>query len=106
MFEKRRILTTNLKEAFLLLSFHHRLESLHINVIRDQTLPDEHLYGRCGYLSALLFVQHHLGADKVDREVIIKVTLTVIFVLLYHHNCIFSIILSLAVLSETVAADN
>ncbi|PVD30461.1 hypothetical protein C0Q70_09727 [Pomacea canaliculata] len=51
-----------------------RLESMHINVIRDQTLPDEHLYGRAGYLSALLFVQHHLGMDKVDREVIIKVT--------------------------------
>ncbi|KAL8621295.1 hypothetical protein ACOMHN_008120 [Nucella lapillus] len=51
-----------------------RLEAMHINVIRDQTLPDEHLYGRCGYLSALLFVQHHLGSDKVDREVIVKVT--------------------------------
>lgn len=46
---------------------------MHINVIRDQTLPDEHLYGRCGYLTALLFVQHHLGADKVDRELIVKV---------------------------------
>ncbi|KAK7110912.1 glutathione S-transferase LANCL1-like [Littorina saxatilis] len=51
-----------------------RLEAMHINVIRDQTLPDEHLYGRCGYLTALLFVQHHLGADKVDRELIVKVT--------------------------------
>lgn len=55
-----------------------RLESMHINVIRDQTLPDEHLYGRCGYLTALVFVQHHLGTDKVDREVIVKVTRAII----------------------------
>nr|KAG5705127.1 hypothetical protein BaRGS_030844 [Batillaria attramentaria] len=47
---------------------------MHINVIRDPTLPDEHLYGRAGYLTALLFVRSHLGMDKVDREVIVKVT--------------------------------
>lgn len=51
---------------------------MHINVIRDQTLPDEHLYGRSGYLSALLFVQTHLGKDKVDREIIVKVSFVLV----------------------------
>ena len=41
--------------------------------MQDESLPDELLYGRVGYLFALLFVQHYLGKDTVDQNVILQV---------------------------------
>ena len=39
----------------------------------DPSLPDEVLYGRAGYLFALLFVQQHLGTEKISRDIINQV---------------------------------
>lgn len=39
----------------------------------DPSLPDEVLYGRAGYLFSLLFVQQHLGAEKIDLGIINQV---------------------------------
>ncbi|XP_049860909.1 lanC-like protein 2 [Schistocerca gregaria] len=36
-------------------------------------LPDEILYGRAGYLSALLFVNKHIAPDTIDGETVRKV---------------------------------
>lgn len=36
-------------------------------------MPNEHLYGRAGYLAAVMFVQKHLGADSIKKEVIASV---------------------------------
>ena len=49
--------------------------SLHKAVCEDPSLPDELLYGRAGYLYALLFVQGHIGSDTIDSEIIHKVKL-------------------------------
>lgn len=43
------------------------------DVCSDRSLPDEILFGRCGYLSSLLFLQQHLGHDIVHNETISKV---------------------------------
>uniref|UniRef100_UPI00358EE1EE lanC-like protein 2 isoform X2 n=1 Tax=Myxine glutinosa TaxID=7769 RepID=UPI00358EE1EE len=40
----------------------------------DSDLPDELLYGRAGYLYALLFVQAKLGPDAVPKDKIIEVS--------------------------------
>ncbi|XP_045168862.2 lanC-like protein 2 isoform X2 [Mercenaria mercenaria] len=50
-----------------------RLVGLQKDVCRDPSLPDELLYGRAGYLYALLFVRAHLGDDSISTEVIHKV---------------------------------
>jgi len=51
-----------------------KLVSLSDNVCGgDPSLPDEVLYGWAGYLFSLLFAQKHLGADKIDHEIINKV---------------------------------
>ncbi|KAI1889014.1 hypothetical protein AGOR_G00174690 [Albula goreensis] len=42
-------------------------------VSSDSELPDELLYGRAGYLYALLFVNKEMGADTVDEATISKV---------------------------------
>ncbi|OWF39348.1 lanC-like protein 1 [Mizuhopecten yessoensis] len=55
-----------------------RLEAMHDGVCSDRNLPDEILFGRAGYLSALLFVQHHLGADTIDNSIIYKIFQSVI----------------------------
>lgn len=39
----------------------------------DAEMPDELLYGRAGYLYALLYVNKEIGADTVDESTIIKV---------------------------------
>ncbi|GFS00437.1 LanC-like protein 2 [Elysia marginata] len=42
-------------------------------VCSDGSLPDEILYGRCGYLSALLFLQQNIGDDCISKELIAHV---------------------------------
>lgn len=39
----------------------------------DPSLPDEVLYGRAGYLFSLLFVQQHLGTEKINHDIINQV---------------------------------
>lgn len=39
----------------------------------DSEMPDELLYGRAGYLYALLYVNKEIGADTVDESTITKV---------------------------------
>lgn len=39
----------------------------------DSDMPDELLYGRAGYLYALLYVNQQMGADAVEQDVITKV---------------------------------
>ncbi|KAK7494624.1 hypothetical protein BaRGS_00014022 [Batillaria attramentaria] len=41
--------------------------------VKDPRMPDEHLYGRAGYLAALMYVQTQLGQDAIHREVVVKV---------------------------------
>ncbi|KAK2156084.1 hypothetical protein LSH36_222g03052 [Paralvinella palmiformis] len=50
-----------------------RLFSRGQDVVEDRSLPDELLFGRVGYLFALNFVQHHLGSDCVDQDLLAKV---------------------------------
>ncbi|KAK3108649.1 hypothetical protein FSP39_012525, partial [Pinctada imbricata] len=51
-----------------------KLILLHQRVIEPGSrIPDEILYGRSGYLYALLFVQKHLGKDEIDSSLIVKV---------------------------------
>ena len=52
-----------------------RLEQMHDIVANDPSVPDEHLYGRAGYLAAVMFVQSHLGEDVVRAQTIQKVHL-------------------------------
>ena len=42
-------------------------------VCDDPSMPDELLFGRVGYIYALLFVQQHLGEGKLDGSLILKV---------------------------------
>ena len=51
-----------------------RLLSLSQHVLTDPSLPDEVLYGRSGYLLALLFVRRHLGEDAVPQEIVRRVS--------------------------------
>ncbi len=39
----------------------------------DSEMPDELLYGRAGYLYALLYINKEIGADTVDESTITKV---------------------------------
>ncbi|XP_060606070.1 lanC-like protein 2 [Ruditapes philippinarum] len=50
-----------------------RLIGLQNAVCTDPSLPDELLYGRAGYLYALLFVRTHLGNDSINTDVIHRV---------------------------------
>lgn len=59
-----------------LLCFSIRLLQLQRSVLSpDSDLPDELLYGRAGYLYALLYVNKEIGADTVDEDTITKVRL-------------------------------
>jgi len=49
------------------------LEALHEHVCDDVYLPDELLYGRVGYMYALLFVESQLGLNKVNKDIVLKV---------------------------------
>ncbi|KAM3849642.1 lanC-like protein 2 [Diretmus argenteus] len=44
----------------------------------ESELPDELLYGRAGYLYALLYVNHELGADTVDDGTVNKVVMAIV----------------------------
>lgn len=48
-----------------MLIFLHSLLHLHK---ADPRVPDELLYGRMGYLSALIFVNKHFGEEKIPRS--------------------------------------
>ena len=50
-----------------------RLVGLSDQVCHDSSLPNEVLYGRAGYLYSLLYVQSHLGKEKINSTVIDKV---------------------------------
>ncbi|XP_072179333.1 lanC-like protein 2 [Diadema setosum] len=49
-----------------------KLEGLH-RMVLDSALPDELLYGRVGYLYALLFLQKNLGEGYINPDLIDKV---------------------------------
>lgn len=55
-----------------------RLEELCPLVCDDPSLPDELLFGRVGYIYALMFVQHNLGEGKLNHALIVKVAQCVI----------------------------
>ena len=44
-------------------------------VCDDPSMPDELLFGRVGYIYALLFVQQYLGEEKPDSSLILKVSI-------------------------------
>ncbi|XP_074549623.1 lanC-like protein 2 [Halichoeres trimaculatus] len=44
----------------------------------DSEMPDELLYGRAGYLFALLFINKEIGANTVDEETITKVVTAIV----------------------------
>uniref|UniRef100_A0A3Q2CUZ8 LanC lantibiotic synthetase component C-like 2 (bacterial) n=1 Tax=Cyprinodon variegatus TaxID=28743 RepID=A0A3Q2CUZ8_CYPVA len=44
----------------------------------DAEMPDELLYGRAGYLYALLYVNKEVGADTVDNDTITKVVTAIV----------------------------
>jgi len=50
-----------------------RLLALSQQVLTDNSVPDEVLFGRSGYLLALLFVRHHLGAETVPQSIVSQV---------------------------------
>ncbi|KAM4718766.1 lanC-like protein 2 isoform 2-T6 [Anableps anableps] len=56
-----------------------RLLQLQRSVVSpDSEMPDELLYGRTGYLFALLYVNKEIGADTVDEAIIIKVVTAIV----------------------------
>ena len=59
--------------AIHLYTFGSSLLSLSDTVLTDSSLPDELLYGRAGYLYALLFIRRYLGQDAVEQKLIDKV---------------------------------
>lgn len=50
------------------------LQLQHAALSLDSDVPDELLYGRAGFLYALLYVNKEIGADTVDEGTIVKVT--------------------------------
>ncbi|CAG5134389.1 unnamed protein product [Candidula unifasciata] len=50
-----------------------KVESLWEAARHDREIPDEILFGRCGYLSALLFLKHNISQDCVRSEIIQEV---------------------------------
>jgi len=59
----------------LLCDYGFRLLALNQQVLTDGSLPDELLFGRSGYLLALLFVRHHLGTESVSQTVVRQVSI-------------------------------
>ncbi|XP_035981331.1 lanC-like protein 2 isoform X2 [Fundulus heteroclitus] len=56
-----------------------RLLQLQRSVLnRDAEMPDELLYGRAGYLFALLFVNKEIGADTVDEGTITQLVTAIV----------------------------
>lgn len=48
------------------------------SVVSDPSLPDEILYGRAGYLYSLLFIQTHLGKEKISDAIIEQVVTAIL----------------------------
>ena len=55
-----------------------RLEELSPLVCGDDTIPDELLFGRVGYLYSLLFVQKYLGREQISHDNIVEVRITLV----------------------------
>ena len=70
----------------------------------DPSLPDEVLFGRSGYLGALLFVSRHLGDDAVPQDIIHRVMFVWLSVtlLFYFHPFLVLCDQLLFILSKTV----
>lgn len=65
--------TTDSKECL------SRLLQLQRSVLSpDSDIPDELLYGRAGYLYALLYVNKEIGSDAVDEDTITKVVTAIV----------------------------
>ncbi|XP_005941323.1 lanC-like protein 2 isoform X1 [Haplochromis burtoni] len=65
--------TTDSKECL------SRLLQLQRSVLSpDSDIPDELLYGRAGYLYALLYVNKEIGTDAVDEDTITKVVTAIV----------------------------
>ncbi|XP_063340347.1 lanC-like protein 2 [Pelmatolapia mariae] len=65
--------TTDSKECL------SRLLQLQRSVLSpDSDIPDELLYGRAGYLYALLYVNKEIGTDTVDEDTITKVVTVIV----------------------------
>ena len=60
------------------------LASLLDRCSNDESLPDELLYGRSGYLYALLFVQKHCGKDCIKDSMLERVNFCTSTYLLFH----------------------
>lgn len=54
-----------------------RLLEIADKVVDDAEIPDELLYGRSGYLYALLFVRHYISQQTVSDAVVARVNLNV-----------------------------
>ncbi|CAN9506193.1 unnamed protein product [Ophioblennius macclurei] len=54
------------------------LQLQHSVLSSDADMPDELLYGRAGFLFALLYVNKEIGADTVDEDTIIKVVTAIV----------------------------
>ena len=59
---------------FIFIFFPNRLQLLQNQALRDE-VPNEMLYGKIGYLYALLFVRKHLGDDCIEDGVVEKVSM-------------------------------
>jgi hypothetical protein len=55
-------------------AFYFRLMALRGIAFEDECLPEELLYGRVGYLYALLFLNLHLGTDTIDKKTVYRVS--------------------------------
>lgn len=56
-----------------------RLVSLSHKAEENNSMPDEMLYGRAGYLHALLFTNKYLGDDLIHPRVIRRVSIYINF---------------------------
>ena len=64
---------SNIFSFQILVSCFYRLMSRSIDVLDDDSLPNELLFGRAGFLWALLFVQKNLGSAAIEGTTIPKV---------------------------------
>ena len=52
-------------------------------ILEQDDMPDELLFGRVGYLYSLLFVQHHIGPQALEADVVDEVrSLNILYVTL------------------------
>ena len=62
---------------------------MHKVIIEDTGIPDEHLYGRAGYLAAVMFVQSQLGDDAIHTNIIRKVHVYTFYIYIYIYIYIY-----------------